>query len=153
MNLLFDTNILLHLARDRSGVQLIRFINPNEAVVYASFATVAEIESLAFQQGWGFAKQQRLAYILEQLRIIEINDMLLNTYLDLDAYSQRKHPDFQAYPFDTPRNMGKHDLWIGATASFLNLTLVTTDGDFDHLDGSFLTLKKLLPADIAPLLQ
>jgi len=34
--------------------------------------------------------------------------------------------------------MGKNDLWIAATAYTLNATLVTTDTDFDHLDGEFI---------------
>lgn len=153
MNLLFDTNILLYLSRDQSGERLIRFLNPDDAVVYVSFVTVAEIESLAFQQRWAARKRQRLEYLLDQLRIIEISDLLLGTYLDLDAYSQRNHPDFGAYPFDTLRNMGKHDLWIGATASLLSLMLVTTDGDFDHLDGAFLTLKKFFPNQLQALLR
>ncbi|MET3125260.1 putative nucleic acid-binding protein [Arcicella rosea] len=44
--------------------------------------------------------------------------------------------------------MGKNDLWIAATASLLNLTLVTTDSDFDHLNNYFLQLYKLEPKDL-----
>ena len=36
--------------------------------------------------------------------------------------------------------MGKNDLWIAATASVLDLTLLTTDKDFDHLKDVFLDL-------------
>lgn len=35
--------------------------------------------------------------------------------------------------------MGKNDLWIAATASVTGATLLTTDGDFDHLESAFLT--------------
>jgi predicted nucleic acid-binding protein len=38
----------------------------------------------------------------------------------------------------TARNMGKNDLWIAATASVQSATLITTDKDFDHLNGVFL---------------
>lgn len=31
--------------------------------------------------------------------------------------------------------MGKNDLWIAATAITYNIPLITTDADFDHLDG------------------
>jgi predicted nucleic acid-binding protein len=41
------------------------------------------------------------------------------------------------------RNMGKNDLWIAATASTLNIPLLTTDNDFDHLNGVFLEVKKV----------
>lgn len=34
--------------------------------------------------------------------------------------------------------MGKNDVWIAATASVLDATLITIDTDFDHLDGEFL---------------
>jgi tRNA(fMet)-specific endonuclease VapC len=44
--------------------------------------------------------------------------------------------------------MGKNDLWIAATASLLNLKLITTDADFDHLDSSFISLQKLLPTEL-----
>jgi tRNA(fMet)-specific endonuclease VapC len=39
--------------------------------------------------------------------------------------------------------MGKNDLWIAATASVLNIPLITTDNDFIHLDKTFLTLIKV----------
>ncbi len=55
---------------------------------------------------------------------------------------------YASYSFDTPGNMGKNDLWIAATASVLNLELLTTDSDFDHLDGEFIKLRKILPTDI-----
>jgi tRNA(fMet)-specific endonuclease VapC len=41
------------------------------------------------------------------------------------------------------RNMGKNDLWIAATASVLDIPLMTTDNDFAHLDPVFLKLIKL----------
>jgi predicted nucleic acid-binding protein len=40
--------------------------------------------------------------------------------------------------------MGKNDLWIAATAYILDATLLTADGDFDHLNGSFLDVKKVV---------
>lgn len=39
--------------------------------------------------------------------------------------------------------MTKNDLWIAATASILNLTLITTDLDFNHLSPIFLKLETL----------
>ena len=39
--------------------------------------------------------------------------------MQIDAYSQRLNPNFDSYPFDTPRNMGKNDLWIASAAAFL----------------------------------
>jgi predicted nucleic acid-binding protein len=38
--------------------------------------------------------------------------------------------------------MGKNDLWIAATAYAMNAMLLTTDGDFDHLENAFIDLKR-----------
>lgn len=34
--------------------------------------------------------------------------------------------------------MGENDLWIAATAATYRLPLITTDRDFEHLNGVFL---------------
>lgn len=39
--------------------------------------------------------------------------------------------------------MGKNDLWIAATGALLGLTLITTDTDFNHLQGVFLDIRKI----------
>jgi tRNA(fMet)-specific endonuclease VapC len=82
------------------------------------------------------------------LHFIKISDILIPSYIGIDAYSQRNHPDYKNYPFETPRNMGKNDLWIAATASILNLKLITTDQDFNHLDATFLSLQNVLQSEI-----
>ena len=41
--------------------------------------------------------------------------------------------------------MGKNDLWIAATAYCLDATLLTEDGDFNSLQGSFLTVARIVP--------
>jgi tRNA(fMet)-specific endonuclease VapC len=148
MNLLFDTNMILAICRDKSGHKVIEFFNPDEAIIYVSFVNIAEIQSIAFQNKWGTTKMRILEDFLDSARIIEITDLLIPTYIGIDAYSQKNHPDYESYSFQTPRNMGKNDLWIAATASLLNLKLVTTDGDFDHLDNTFLSLQKVLPSQI-----
>lgn len=74
--------------------------------------------------------------------IIDINTKdIINRYAEIDAFSQgrlnRRKSNF------TARNMGKNDIWIAATASVLDATLLTTDNDFDHLHGEFLSLEKI----------
>jgi predicted nucleic acid-binding protein len=39
--------------------------------------------------------------------------------------------------------MGKNDIWIAATTSAIFATLITTDGDFEHLNGVFFDLIKV----------
>jgi tRNA(fMet)-specific endonuclease VapC len=76
---------------------------------------------------------------------MEVNESLLTTYGQIDAYSQRRNPDFHDYGFAPPRNMGKNDLWIASTAAFLGLTLVTTHKDFDHLHQVFMEVRRISP--------
>lgn len=40
------------------------------------------------------------------------------------------------------RNMGKNDLWVAATTLVTNATLITTDGDFDHLNPKIIPVRK-----------
>jgi tRNA(fMet)-specific endonuclease VapC len=145
MNVLFDTNIVLYIARTKIGFRLLDFVNPEQKDIHISFASIAEIESFALQNNWGANKIQRLELLLDEAQVVKVDDMLLKTYVDIDAFSQRKHPGFSKYPHSTPRNMGKHDLWIAATASLLNLQLVTTDNDFEHLHDTFLNLRQINP--------
>ncbi len=150
MNLFFDTNIILQVTRKEGGLELLKKLNPNHHLIYISFVNVAEIQSIAYRKGWNEVKLGRLEAFLNLVRVIEVSDILLPSYVGIDAYSQRNHPDYAHYPFRTPRNMGKNDLWIAATTSLLNLELVTTDGDFDHLQGTFLNLRKIIPAFLQP---
>jgi predicted nucleic acid-binding protein len=39
--------------------------------------------------------------------------------------------------------MSKNDLWMAATASVLDTTLLTTDNDFEHLHNEFLQVAKI----------
>lgn len=148
MNLLFDTNVILYITRNLKGFDFLKGINPKEKLVYVSFVSIAEAQSIVYQNRWGSTKAQRLDEFFSSVRVISIDHLLLPTYIGIDAYSQRTHPDYEKYPFSTPRNMGKNDLWIAATASLLNLQLVTTDKDFDHLETSFLSLQKISQAEI-----
>lgn len=66
---------------------------------------------------------------------------IIEKYAEIDAFSQGKLPG--APTKFSARNMGKNDLWIAATGAVLNLVLVTTDSDFDHLNGQYLTVQKV----------
>ena len=66
------------------------------------------------------------------------------TYAEIDAYSQGKLLSNPVPVGSSARNMGKNDLWIAATASILNITLLTSDKDFDHLNGVYLDVEKVV---------
>jgi tRNA(fMet)-specific endonuclease VapC len=97
------------------------------------------------QNNWGTKKSQRISEIVAETTIIEIAENLVNTYAEIDAFSQRRNPSFSYYSFKTPRNMGKNDLWIAATAALLGLKLVTTDADFNHLHQVFIEVQLIKP--------
>lgn len=145
MKLLFDTNILFHLAKDPS-LKLLQNFNLHHAKLFVSIVTIAEIRSLALQNNWGVKRHEIINSSLEKMLTIDINESLIDTYSQIDAYSQCRNTSFISYPHKTPRNMGKNDLWIAATAALLGLTLITTDSDFDHLNDVFFDLIKIEPS-------
>jgi tRNA(fMet)-specific endonuclease VapC len=104
--------------------------------------TIGELRSFALQRKWGQAKTQVMENLLLEFRAVDINSTsIINCYAEIDAYSKGKLPN---NPLGlSSRNMGKNDLWIAATASVLNATLLTTDNDFDHLHNEFIQLQKV----------
>lgn len=148
MNILLDTNILIYLARDSKHRLLEEFINPAQKEINISIVSIAEVRSIALRQKWGNNKMRTFDTIVSNSLVFDVSEWLVNTYVEIDTYSQRQNPSFSKYSFDTPRNMGKNDLWIASTASLLGLELVTTDGDFDHLDNVFLDVRQLNPIEM-----
>jgi tRNA(fMet)-specific endonuclease VapC len=143
MRYLLDTNIIILYLRE--GV-LADFVdenfNPlndeNEAIL--SVVSKGELKLLAKKNDWGNKRLGKLELLCEELLITDINsEDIIERYAEIDAFSQgrlkNKPSSFSA------RNMGKNDLWIAATASVTNATLLTTDRDFEHLDGVFLNLE------------
>jgi tRNA(fMet)-specific endonuclease VapC len=102
--------------------------------------SVGEIRVLAKINHWGKTRLEKIDDLLDELLITDINsEDLIERYADIDAFSQGRMID---KPLGTTaRNMGKNDLWIAATASILEATLLTTDQDFNHLTPEFLRLE------------
>lgn len=148
MHLLFDTNIILSVIRSKDYDGLINFLNPDNKLVYLSVASEAEIKSIVKRSKWGISRIEKLENFLDTLIIVEINHHYVNSYVEIDTYSQKSNNSFGVYNFDTPRNMGKNDLWIASLAGLLSLHLVTTDSDFDHLDKVFFEVRKIKPTDL-----
>ncbi len=146
MIFLLDTNILIAYLREPNLTQ--EFVDnnfqpldvANEAII--SIVSVGEIKAIAIKNGWGKRKIERIERVLNQIIIADINtEETVNRYAEIDAFSQgrleSKKSNFSA------RNMGKNDIWIAATASVLDATLLTTDNDFDHLNNEFLTVAEI----------
>ena len=146
MNYLLDTNIFVQLSKSKKPSAFLKtLIKEEDARIYLSIVTLAEARSIAFRNAWGETKWNILDSIIKRLTVVDINESLLNAYVHIDSYSQRRNPSFQEYGFATPRNMGKNDLWIASTAALLGLTLVTTDKDFGHLHQVFMEVKRITP--------
>ena len=145
MTFLFDTNILLHYVRKSALLSKIEqqfdpFGPGNEA--WISAVSLGEIRSIAMQNQWGEKRTAQLDDFLLRFLVSDINFVpIIRQYAAIDAFSQARHP-LHVSSF-TARNMGKNDLWIAATASVLGATLLTTDADFDHLNGVFLPVAKV----------
>jgi tRNA(fMet)-specific endonuclease VapC len=126
------------------------FINPDDSILYLCVVCDAELRSLSKMNKWGKNRNYLMSNILDTLDIIDVNNSLVDIYAEIDSYSQGKNADFDDYPFGSARNMGKNDLWIASLATLLNLKLVTTDADFDHLHKVFFEVRKIKPEEFDP---
>jgi len=125
MNVLLDTNILVYISRTVDTDSFVDFINPENSTIYISVVSEAEIKSFALKNKWGPQRIDILHNFLDETNIMGVTQSYVNTYAEIDSYSQRVNPNFKSYPFATPRNMGKNDLWIAALAALLGLELIT----------------------------
>jgi tRNA(fMet)-specific endonuclease VapC len=145
MTYLLDTNIVIHLIRDDATWSVIDdkyqlFKRPNRPAI--SVVTVGELRSFALQRNWGGQKLRNLLRLFDNLLIIDINSPeIINKYAEIDSYSQNRLAD---KPMPTSaRKMGKNDVWIAATAAVLDIPLLSTDADFQHLHNVYLDLHNL----------
>jgi tRNA(fMet)-specific endonuclease VapC len=120
--------------------KVIDIVNPDNLKAYVSTVSIGEIKSIALRNKWSRRRVDIMNMLLDDLISLEINENLVDTYAEIDAYSQRQNPSYIDYPFSTPRNMGKNDLWIASTAALLGLKLVTSDNDFNHLNNVFIEI-------------
>ena len=142
MTFVLDTDILIAYIRSNAvKAEVENRFDPFAAAQtpIISSVTEGELESLALQLDWGLTKRKALVTILEQTVVIHPGvRSIIDRYAEIDAFSQGRHPDKRTN--FSSRNMGKNDLWIAATASILEVPLLTTDADFRHLDKEFLQL-------------
>lgn len=151
--LVLDTGIILGYARGAAYAEYVErkfdvFSPPNIPLI--SVVSKGEIYSLAIQFGWGAKKLQALDELLRRIPVVDINDeRIIHEYADIDAYSLGKNAARPLPAGQTARQIGKNDLWIAATSSVLKARLLTTDKDFDHLDGVFFEVAFIDQARIA----
>ncbi|MCS6824909.1 MAG: type II toxin-antitoxin system VapC family toxin [Cytophagaceae bacterium] len=142
-----DTNILIHYFKNSRIAHAVQdFLKTNEFTTIISVITKAELLAISKRNNWGERKINVLNDLLSSFVCIDIeynNSVLLDAYASIDAFSQGKITAPNGQMLNTsPRNMGKNDLWIAATAHALDAVLITTDNDFDHLHNIFFKVKK-----------
>ena len=147
MNYLLDTNILLaYLNKSKLSGFVDQTYQPlnGQNQVGISIVTPGELMSISLQSNWGQARHLKLQALIQAFNVIDINiDAILRYYAEIDVFSQGK---LIGKPLGaSARNMGKNDLWIAATANYVEATLLTTDKDFNHLNGHFLDVVWLNP--------
>jgi len=150
-NILIDTCVVIHIIRQSStGINCIAALkafdaNPN---IIISVVTKGELESFAKQNKWGQNKLNQLTNFLNQSTYIDIENAdqtLLDAYSNIDAFSKRKIADNGGNLLNgAAKKMGKNDLWIAATALAIDIPVITTDGDFDHLNGTMINVIKVV---------
>lgn len=142
-NFLFDTNVLLYLLRKEARwEQIFETYNLENTFNCLSIVSLGELLSLGMRNSWGKNRLSKIDEIKRDFTILDINyETTIERYAEIDVFSQGKLP---LRPLGlSARNMGKNDLWIAATASVFNLSLLTSDNDFDHLHSSFINLVKV----------
>ena len=150
-NIVIDTCVFIHIVRETvTGKKCLEELEKYDeaANIIVSVATKAELESFIAQNNWGRPKIERLSKILEEITYIDISNadqLLIDSYTEIDAFSKRKIKDKSGNLLNgSARKMGKNDLWIAATAYSLAIPLMTTDGDFDHLDDTMMNVMKIV---------
>lgn len=137
--ILLDTNVLIQLIRGNAVGERIdadynlRFRTDRPLI---SLVTVGELRGLALKLGWQAPKLTALQHLVSELVIVRPDQgTVIDRYAEIYTHCERDQKP--------ARPMGQNDMWIAATASASNATLLTTDGDFGHLQPKFIALVQL----------
>ena len=143
MDYLLDSNIVIIYSRDNEVARRIEEdykIFSGDHRLAISTVSLGEINASVKKLQLGERRKNKIEQILEKINEFGVNiEEVIDRYGDIDAFSQGKLAGKKGK--FSARNMGKNDIWIAATASVFNLTLITTDKDFDHLDGVYIDLE------------
>lgn len=140
-----DTCILLHYIRQNDRAKKVEDrlnLLGSDAVLIISSVTVGEIEGFVQRQKWGDRKMKQMKKLLEKLvaiNIVATDYQLMQSYATLWNYSKNALPGNK---LGQSIGIGQNDVWIAALAKTAKAELVTTDADFDHLNGKWITVHK-----------
>ncbi|MEL7222731.1 MAG: type II toxin-antitoxin system VapC family toxin, partial [Bacteroidota bacterium] len=126
MDYLLDSNIVIIYSRDNKISEAIEkkykiFSGDNRLAI--STVSLGEINATIKKLNVGEKRKDKIKEILDRVNEFSINfKEVIDRYGDIDAYSQGKLK-VKKGKFSS-RNMGKNDIWIAATASVFDLTLI-----------------------------
>jgi tRNA(fMet)-specific endonuclease VapC len=137
---IMDTGILLGYLRGAPYAESLESeFHLSQSLFVVSIVSIGELYAIALRQCWSKDRMDRLADIISAIPPIDIsNPNIVEKYGEIAVYSQGRHPTKKLPKGTSSRQMSNNDTWIAATGTVLKATLLTTDGDFDHLDGVFL---------------
>ena len=129
-----DTNVLLLLLRGNArGKQINESFGLSQSLGQhvVSIVSHGELYALGDSNGWGISKFAALENMLRQIVTVDVSgDKIVAAYRTIEQTNR---------PAGSPHHsMGKNDLWIASTAVATGLPLLTTDNDFQHLNGGLL---------------
>ena len=131
-----DTSTLLNLIRGKELGQQIDAAFGLRTAMYRhtiSIVTHGEMRVLAERNKWGAQKRDALDIALDSLVTVNIDsEPLVEAYVPIEEACRNA-------PLN-PRTMGQNDMWIAATALPCDLPIITTDDDFNHLNGRLITV-------------
>jgi predicted nucleic acid-binding protein len=91
---------------------------------------------LASANQWGDKKLKLVQHLIDKLVIVELNyQEVIDNYIEVEQYNRNIHPTKKRK--GSHIKMGKNDVWIAATTMATDSKLITSDRDFEHLDGEF----------------
>lgn len=139
--LVLDTNILVHLLRGRMAAEVIEreyAVGQRSPRAIISVVVKGELKSLAYWFRWGSKNHARLDEMIARLPTVDLSHpLMIGTYAEIDHASREKGV-----------KMGKNDLWIAAATRVVEGVLLTTDKDFDHLNGSLIQVERVDPSTL-----
>ena len=134
--IVLDTNILVHLIRDRAiGRKIVtdHDLQDRTEKPLISIITVGEMRALTRKLAWGPASRRLLDDLLANLAIVHPQHReIVERYAEIDFYCEKE--------LKPAEPMGQNDMWIAASASDLDAYLLTADTDLLRLAPRYLRL-------------
>lgn len=144
---LLDTNMLLGFSRQAPWAVRAHAefgLGKPETTTFTSIICRGEMLALAEKNGWGAKRRSRMEAILDRFPTLDISRRpIVDAYARIDAWTHgRSVPSpVDALPPKPAVPMKQNDIWIAATAHASKATLLSTDRDFEHLNGTWLDFR------------